>query len=351
MKRFIFLTAIAVVLSFLAGACQSTSAPLKVEENALLSVITTSGIKKESTLHFFDDELNVIGSYHLPYASVGNHFYVPEIQGHDLFLPTHGYAHLKDEEHVLHIDLSELNCTPVFVGQPGINCVSLQNGFLYTCNTLNNISYISKVDLSGEKVENALFPQIYMTKLISDETFLYAFGTVLAENLSSSLYILDQNMDVVDTVDLTGLGITQYKAVQDEDYLYFSNPVDSQDRPTNRIGCFNKKSREIQSFTLDHFMPNDLLIYNDTLLIAHYNPVTAESDGITLFDLNTEIQTHLPLSHGIEQMVRIEDSLYILFEKTIYEYHVEDTNLERIRQGSLPPTKEGEYTGGMFKLP
>lgn len=59
-------------------------------------------------------------------------------------------------------------------------------------------------------------------------------------------------LTLLDTTNIRSLGTTHYKALQDENHLYFSNSTTEKDEPSHLVAVFSKNTHEIKSYDLDH---------------------------------------------------------------------------------------------------
>lgn len=345
MRRIIALVGLFVLIA----ACAKPASLDRSE--AVIGVVTTIGTEKHSQLHLFDDSLQLVERQVLPYASLGDYFYVPEVVEHTLYMVPQGYASLKEEEIVLAIDLSSGEQRSFFIGQPGINDVCVQAGQLFTCNTLDNRSYITRLELESEQRQVIELPEIYVTKLLADDSRLYAFGTSLGLELSATLYVFDFDLNLLEQLDISDLGVTQYKAITAGEYVYFSNPVDQWDQPHRLVVAWNKRTQEFTRYGLSHDWPNDLLLIEGQLWVAHFNPVTGEHAGISFIDLASGEVSHQPLEHAIEQMVWHDSMLYTIDETGLYRYQVLDKQLRLVNRVGIELEKPGEYISGLFSIP
>lgn len=65
------------------------------------------------------------------------------------------------------------------------------------------------------------------------------------------------------------------------------------------LTVFNEKDKLFSQIELSENIPNDILKYNDLLIISHYDRVQAEGGKITLYNLSkNRIEKVIDLKHG-----------------------------------------------------
>lgn len=83
------------------------------------------------------------------------------------------------------------------------------------------------------------FPQAILITPNNEKLFTFVNSFVEDEN-HSELRVYDAtNLNLLKTIDITNLGINQTKYYIDDNYLFFSNPVNNQDMPSNILGILN----------------------------------------------------------------------------------------------------------------
>lgn len=353
-KKYIILF-LAVFTVLIMSACKLKNYHDKNEDaklqNAVIGVIETNGNSDKSKIIFYDDNLCKVNEMPLKYASVGNIFYNPFVYNQKLYIIPQGPANAKDEEKVLEINLYDLDKKEYKIEQLAMNSICADDMYIYTCNTINDNSYINRCCKENKNIEEKIIEHTYISKIISYEGILYAFGTDKKDsNLESYIYIIGQNMELIDKIDITKYGCSQYKAIISDGYLFFSNSVDYKDQPNNIIGIYSIDDKTIYIIELKQDYPLDMVIYNGFLIVSHYDLVRQKSPGISFYNLSTKEQQNYKLNHGAEQMTISGDDLYILSGQNVYKYHVIDMNIELKDKLRIEMTKETNFLSGIFSL-
>ncbi len=350
MKRQLYMAAAWILAVLLLVGCEA-SRPADIQtENIAVGVIETKQNKEKSRILFLDSDMNELGSLALDYATVGNIYYKPLIVNNTLYIIPQGIATKKDAETVLEIDLSDLSIKKHSIEQLAMNSVAASETAVYTCNTLSGVSYINKCDKETGGTENINIPSTYISKLLYDNGCLYAFGTTQTDEVMlSELLIYDGDLNLLEKIDITECGATQYKAIAHEGYIYFTSGTDKNDNPTNTVGKVNTADYSLEIIELNENHPLDLAVHNGKLFISHFNVTQLIGGGLSVYDLETKELTEYSFEHGAEQMSIANDKLYILTDWKIYVYDI--GSMELTDTASISPMdKDYSYLSGLFVI-
>lgn len=342
-KKLLFV--ILLVTSMTIGCGQSRHVDLK---NACIGVIETNGSNKKSRLLIYDDNLTELVGMPMKYASIGSIFYNPCVYGNDLYVIPQGLANRKDEQKVLSVDLSALETKTYDIEQLAMNSICVDDENIYTCNTLNGDSYINKCSKKDQSVKTQVIGQMYVSKIVCEDGNVYAFGTIKEESaFKSYLYILDHELHLKEQLDITEYGSSHYKALVQEGSIYFPNTYDSKDEPCNTVCVFSIKDKTFHTIQLEQDYPWDLDIYQNLLIVSHYNLSSQKGGFISICDLDTEEVCDYPLEHTAEQMTVKDDAAYILSEKNLYKYKWSASGIKMENKVEID-THGSNYCSGVF---
>ncbi|MBE6015245.1 MAG: hypothetical protein E7241_07750 [Lachnospiraceae bacterium] len=345
--------ALAVIAIFSIMGCNSIDNKGAIDiGNASICVSETRGYQETSALVFYDMDLNEVGKKSYKYASFGEAFYTPEVYDNELYIVPQGIANRKDEKKVLRINLSSL-CENIYnINQYAINSICVNEKYLYTCNTLNGNSCITRCDKKNNKVKEYIIEEMYVSKLVCTQENIFAFGLV-SEGITNNvyLYVFDSNLNLVNRVDITACGSDHYKAVIRDGKLYFSNSYDYKGMPNNTVTIYSIAENSLETIQLDENFPNDILFNNDVLLVSHYDIVAKTGGGITLFNLDTKEKKYIKLDHGAMQMTAKGDYVFFLADYKIYKYKLEPFDLKFEKMIEVSPLgEEFYYCSGLFSF-
>lgn len=349
-KSFCFVMILILSIILLAG-CESNRPPEIQTEDIAVGVIETRGDKEKSRILFYDNDMNELGSLPLDYATVGNVFYCPLIVDDALYVIPQGYANKKDAETVLEIDLSNLNITKHSIEQLAMNCVAVSDDYVYTCNTLNGVSYINKCNKENGNTESIDISLTYISKLIYVHDRLYAFGTTNTEEdeMVSDLFVYDTELNLLEKIDISKCGANQYKVIEYNGELLFTSLSDRNDNSTNMVGMVNVSDYSVETIQLNKDNPLDLAIHDGKLYVTHFDVVQLTGGGLSIYDLTTGELKDYSFEHGAEQMAIANDKLYILADWKIYVYDVE--SMELLRSVDVEQMDDDfSYLSGIFVI-
>lgn len=331
----------------LAGCSQPTTPDIPTQQISI-GVLETRGDRNSSRILFLDEQLQELGDLSLKYASVGDVFHTPCLLDDTLYLIPQGYAHTKEGNTVLEIDLDTLSVESHSTQQSAMNDVTANETYLYTCNTINGTSYIHQVNKASGDIQRVELPDTYISNMIYTNGKLYVFGTVYqAAAATGYVYVYDDTLRLSQSIDISDWGLDQYRATEYQGTIYFTSSTDAQGQPTHIIGALHTSDASIESISLSESFPLDIIAYQDRLLISHYDLVGRTGGGLTIYDLNTKQQTYHELTHGAQQMALMNNTLYILSDWTITAYRAD--TMEQIKTAEITPM-DGHFSflSGMF---
>lgn len=349
MNRKISCISLIFFLLFLAGC--GTEKKNFTGKDYSIGIIETNAKTEKSRLIFYDRELEEAGEKSLSYAGVGNIFYNPSIYEDELYIIPQGRFDSKDEKKVLKINLDNLDENTYEIDQLAMNSVCANGKYIYTCNTLNGDSYINRCKKETNEAADIKLTQIYISKLLCNNDKVFAFGTKKDDKqMRAFLYEFDKDLKEIGTYEITEFGVSHYKAILAEDDIYFSNSVDSEDNVNNTITVFSTQTHSFHSMALENSCPLDLAVYHNFLIISHYDLVRKLGGGISIYDTLTKEVKYIPLNHGAEQMAVSGDDIYILADKKLYKYHIENFDIIPEKNVDVKITNRDNYLSGLFTI-
>lgn len=348
MKKNIIYIIFSVCILLLCVGCNAT---VQRTENALdeveVGVVETSGEKKKSGITFYDADLNKKDTLKLKYATLGDMFCNATVRNGNLYIIPQGYDAEKDEKKVLEINLSNLKTNIYEINQFGMYGLSVDDENIYVCSNLNEVSYIGKCNKKTKEVQERTIKNVYVTQVLAHDGKLYAFGTKMYDTKTeetkkntSYLYIYDENFELTDTINISKYGDSQDKMISYEDKIYFCNTYNEEtELPNNTVCVYSPDSGSIETITLQKNYPLDLNVYNNMLIVSHYDMLSEDvtKGSISFVNLESKEQKNLELDHGADYMTRKGNSLYILSIKDnkLYKYAIDEMSLKLEKEISL----------------
>lgn len=323
--------------------------------NYEIAIIETTGNDNKSSIYYYNDELELLNEYSLPYGTMGNIFYNPVIFNNNLYSIPQGLANEKDLKRVIEFNLEDGKVTEYKIDQLAMNSLAVNNEYIYTCNTVNGISYINQYTLEDDIVNIVEIAEVYISKLMVAEEEIYAFGSIKGENgIEAYIYVFDSMLNSKEKINITSSGSSQYKAIFIDGYLYFSNLMDKNDQPGKTVSRMSINNHEVENIKLNSPYPSDLLQYNDYLVIAHCNLVTNEGNSITFYNMKEETIEEVTLNHPVTQINTKENYLYIFDGNNLFKYEINQdkiSELELIKEIELKKVETSDnynYISGFY---
>ena len=350
-NTYFFLVACIIFLSINLAGCERKLTPDFSTQDIEVGIIETRGNRSKSRIIFYNDEIEEIGDLPLPFATVGGIFYIPLVSDNKLYVIPQGYAKKKDERKALEINLQDLSVNEYKIEQIAMNAIAADNDSIYTCNNLNGISYINKCYKENNVVKTIEIPKIYISNILYANNKLYAFGTGGAKNgiMPAYLYLYSSDLELIDKIDISSYGTSQYRATEYHGDIYFTSLSDTEDKPTNIVSKFNDESRSIETIQLNEIRPLDVAVYDGRLFVTHFNLVQNTGGGLSIYNLKTGELNYYKLEHGAAQMAVANNKIYILSDWKIYIYDID--KIELIKSIEVNPMdNDFSYLSGMFVL-
>lgn len=346
-----FFTICAIVFLGFTGCTHRECANIDLTTSSV-GVIETSGNSKKSRIYFYNQNLEKTATLPLEYASLGSIFYNPVIYEDELYLIPQGKTNVKDEKKVLKIELKSGNQKIYEINQLAMNSICVNDKNIYTCNTLNGDSYINKCSKENNQVVSEKIEGVYVSKLLCSKDMLFAFATTkYGKEMNSYIYIYDaEELSFDEKIDITNYGGTHYKAILFDNNILFSNSVDSGDHPCNTVCIYSINDKTIETISFDQYYPLDLAVWDNILIVSHFDLVKREGGSISIYNLETKELNNIELGHDAEQMTINENVIYILSDKIIYQYELKDMNLYLKCKTQIKKSNEENYLSGIFYI-
>lgn len=323
------------------------------KEDFHIAVIETTEQDNDSYITFYNKDLKKIGSQNIKMGSMGSYFDLPRIYGSNMYVIPKGIGSEKDLTVIMEYNLETGKYKTYNIGQPGMNSFAVNDNAIYTVNTLNYNSIISRYDIASGNLRTITIEQVYIGRLdLYDET-LFAFGDIKEDDgLKSYLYLIDtKNFKMIDTIDISKCGTSQNYSTKIGDYIYFTSQTDTYDQGSDTLTKFNIKDKMISIIKLQELYPFQILNYRDKLIISHFNLVQAQGNIITMFDPITNEQKVLNLENNLAQILIKDDKLYSMDGDFLYVYSISDKDfklLNRIDIHTMKKSSKYFYLAGFF---
>lgn len=317
-------------------------------DKAAFGVIQTCSNSNESTLAFYDEQLNEIAELKIPFASLNNFFYDPIYANDRLYAIPQGMAYAKNENAVLEINPLTFEVRRFTIRQPAMNSLAVGSEALFTCNTLNGSSFINRYSLESGNVQSLEVEGTYITYLFATEDKLYSFSSpLIEERLLIDVY--DHDLNHLQTIETSIHDPGVYRAATYGGSLYFTTLAD-QTRSVSEIWKLDPREMTIEGIEVNESRPFGIRIEEDTLYTLHLDPITRSgSSAFTSASVEGTIKQQARVDDPIYQFIVCGDSLYAIDRQAVYRYRADTFELigkeEIVSAGSA-----GSYLSGIFEI-
>lgn len=161
---------------------------------------------------------------------------------------------------------------------------------------------------------------------------LYCFSSVSEDDSIHFKHLSIEDLSVLEDYDITEYG-NPADMLKIGDNIYFTNQYtdETSSKLSNKITVFNNKEKTFSQIELTEDCPNDIMNYNNLLIISHHDRVQSTGGKITLYNLSTKkIERVIDLGQDAVQCILNNDALYVLSHDSITEYLLKENNLEKL---------------------
>lgn len=294
-------------------------------EEIKIGVIETTANEHKSCIHWYDENLNKISEQKLQYAMLGSPFHNPVYYNNEIYLIPQGLGNRKDSKKVISLNREDFNITEYPFNNIALNDIAVSEDYIYTINTLNGNTHISKLSRRDSRLEEVVIEDEYISGIVAIKGKLYAFSS----NMQTSspkfyIYIYNEELDLLDIRDITKYGTGQYKFSNDENYLYANVMVTKDEKPGTMILKISIETNEIEAIDINEEFPNDILQYKDKIIITNHDLIMYKGNKITILDKNTQETETIELDRKTEFAGIIGNLLIIGNQENIGLYSIEN---------------------------
>ncbi len=338
---------LSVCIILVPSACSETIMTNdEIPENYTVGVVCTSGSENNSSILYFDENLNQTGVTYYPYATMGESFYSPIVYEQSLYIVPQGQANRKDEKVILQQDLETFEIQNYSLEQIAIYGLSVDTSAIYAVNNINRQSFVSRIDRTDRTVKTAAFDDLYISIVYSYQDRLYAFSSQSTPSgMKGALHCLDPiTLKELQRIDISEFGSDVYSVTGIGNILYFSPMVTSQDAFNQVVCAYNISTEEINTikFSDDVF---HILNVDDKLYVTHGNLVTGEGTDLSTYEIATEKVSTYDLGIWPQQIAIHDSNLYVMGMDSVAKFNVQ--TMEKQNEVSIP-LEDGYYLSGIF---
>lgn len=122
-------------------------------KNYKAAVVVTSGNKDKSEMIFYDNKLKEIFRRNISFVNIASSFDPPVNFNQKIYMIPRGVPFQNEREEVMEYDLKSHDIHTYEIGKPGLSAFDLTSKYIFTTNTLNGISTLSRYDKSSGEIK------------------------------------------------------------------------------------------------------------------------------------------------------------------------------------------------------
>lgn len=326
----IILIFICVLFVGLTGCSNDNMINYEIAEKAKIGVIETTGYKNKSYIHFYDENLSFLYKKENNYASLSESWDDPICQKRILYSIPRGLFAKQDEKSIVAYSIDNDVSKEYDTGLPSMNELAVSKNYLFGVNTINTVSTISRntIGETNYKPFTKQFPNEYIFELKVIEENLYCFSSSIENDTIHFKHISIDDLTVLEDYDITEYG-SPAEMLKVGQYIYFTNQYTNNisAEPSTKITVFDTQQKHFSQIALQECSSDDILCYDNLLIISHYDRVQAIGNKITIYNIEDSTESVFEVKHDVVQCVLNEDSLYVLGKNAVTKYRIKDGNL------------------------
>jgi len=326
MKKFIYIIGMVGILIIING-CSHKAGSFKTLniKQAKIGIVETTATDYESTIHWYDKELNKVSEKNMKYAMLGSAFHNPVYYDNEIYMIPQGLGNAKDSKKVISLNKNNFEIKEFPINNIALNDVAVSNDYIYTINTLSGNTHICRLNKSDNTLKEIIIYDEYISGITAIRGKIYAFSSnMLTSTPECYLYIYNEELEILYRKDITQYGTSQYKFMHDEDYLYAGVIMTKEDKPASTILKISIETNEIEAINIGEEFPNDILQYKDKIIITNHDLVAYEGTKITILDKITQKSESIELNTKTEFAGIMENMLVISNQEKISLYDIEN---------------------------
>lgn len=240
-------------------------------ERVELLVVETRENISSSRIILYDKGLREIGSVSLPYASLGYLPGVLTLSGESVHIVPGGLMGRRDEKKVLEIDSKDLSVDTYPIERVNLYDSDGNDRFAFAISNLNQSSFVSRYDsLTGEVEEEELVGAYATSLRLAGDSLLVFYSDLKNPQTSSYLNVYDIDLNLMSTIEISGLGSSQYRSrVMGDDVLFVSESDSTgQKLGSSYLGIWRSVNNEVESICLKKPIL-DVIPYRDAIIVLY----------------------------------------------------------------------------------
>ncbi|HPZ01039.1 MAG TPA: hypothetical protein PLS28_06185, partial [Clostridiales bacterium] len=295
-----------------------------------MGVIETTGYKKKSYIHFFDEDLQFLYKKEFRLASLSEYWDTPQCREGAVYAIPKGLFGKREETCILKYNVKEDRHEKLDLGLWNMNSFAFSKTHVFGVNTVNFASTIARRSLGNKKEEvfSKSFPGLYIYDLEVLDGNLYALFTEDEKSYFGKVSM--ETLEFLEKYDVTPYG-APHSMIFAGDKIYLTNQYANFDgKPSTVLTVFYPETKTVYTVDLKTKYPDHLVAVEDLLFVSHNRCVSCKGNQVTVLNLSDETFQTLSVPHLTMQIAWADSFLYILSELEVYKYEYKDDRLTRV---------------------
>ena len=303
-------------------ACEGKT--VKNMDNIKIGIVESTVLKAKSTIHWYDEDLQIVDTQTLKYASMGDTFKRPTYEKDDVYFVPGGLQGDGTNREVISINLSDFSVKEYLIDNISLTDVSVSDKYIFVNSNLNFQAHLNRLDRYTETLIEKTYDGTFFESILVFKDKLLVFGNMIQDETETFIYVLDEDFNTLETIDMSHYGRGGFKHLIENDDLYLSLPFDIDFNANNKLVKINMENYDIQVTELDQDRPDTILKYKDQLLISHNDIINGTGTFLTRLDRKTGTINSLDLKVNLSYMDLYNDKLIVSDMENVMIFNIKD---------------------------
>lgn len=319
-----------------------------------IGVIETTGYKKRSYIHFYDENLNFLYKEETNHASLSEPFDRAIYKDGYIYAIPRGLFGLREEKCILKYKIHTDEYEEYDTGLMGMLCLTASDEYLFGAHGMNGVAAIARVKIDDPNdIVKTSFPDFMIGEMKAVDDQLYAvISRGIGMKTEAYLCVLSaKDLKLLEKYDISELGSFDRFAEHDGK-IYISNQYTDVilATPASTITVFDKATKQFTQIDTKTHYPLDMFFWENLLFVSHYDKVQNIGNTVSIINLeNNTIESHT-FDHAVEQMLSDSKYIYILDQEKVFKYQYSGGKFEQLSSATVDMDKSGTffYISGFF---
>lgn len=341
------LLAVAVLCMICFCSCKGKEKDEGYTKDFQAAVVVTSGNTDQSEILFYGHKLKKISKELIPYGNIASAFDPPVSDQGKVYMIPRGVPFQNEREEIIEFNERTHHIRTYEIGKPGLFAFDVSPNYIFTTNTLNGVSTLSRCDKKSEELK------VRSTKKCSLSFVHYWKGAIYAtanqdtkKGIVNYLLKFDEKtlrQKWKKEIPFSGDPCFFYS---DQNNLYLSSGGEEK-----RMLRMDGKTERLNFIRLKESYPQQIIPYKGRLLVTHCDLTEGNGSKITIFNPQTGESELKELSHNVIQCQVKNENIFILSNESLCRFEYNGTDFVKQEETKISvPKKRGinYYISGFF---